>query len=66
MGSGWTENRRRSEIAKDNREGQQLLPKKKWSKPELVVYGSLEDLTRTVGDVGAMDGSHIPFVNKTR
>jgi hypothetical protein len=31
--------------------------KKPYSSPELVVYGTVEDLTRTVANTGAMDGN---------
>lgn len=41
-------------------------PKKPYSKPVLTVYGTVRELTRTLGNTGSLDGQPIPLLpNKT-
>jgi len=39
--------------------------KKPYASPELTVYGTVEDLTRTAGNTGTGDGGFVSLMQKT-
>jgi hypothetical protein len=46
-------------------EAEKPSPKKPYELPELKVYGTVRDLTKTVGFFGSPDGGAFPSPNRT-